>query len=84
MMTGTEKTIALIKGYAARMPFVGFSVDLLGIAADGALVLSERVDYVHDVDDRIVGSIRVSGAMQMTGGRIVRWRDCFDVSVAPA
>jgi limonene-1,2-epoxide hydrolase len=82
--TGPEEAVALIKSYGARMPLVKFSVDMLAIAADGNVVLTERVDHVHDAEGAIVGSIRVMGALEVADGKIVRWRDYFNGSVAPA
>jgi limonene-1,2-epoxide hydrolase len=57
---------------------------MLHLAADGNVVLSERVDHVHDADGAIVGSIRVMGALEVVDGKIIRWRDYFNGSIAPA
>jgi limonene-1,2-epoxide hydrolase len=81
---GVEQAIALIQSYGARMPLERFSVDMLHVAADGNVVLSERVDHAHDADGAIFGSIRVMGALEVVDGNIIRWRDYFNGSIAPA
>lgn len=57
-------------------PGLGFGVEVLSIASDGALVLTERIDELR------VGPLRVRfwvcGRFEVRGGRITVWRDYFD------
>lgn len=57
-------------------PYLGFGVEVTSIAADGAVVLTERVDELR------IGPLRVRfwvcGRFDVHDGRIVLWRDYFD------
>ncbi|MFE3293637.1 limonene-1,2-epoxide hydrolase family protein [Rhodococcus sp. NPDC059234] len=58
-------------------PFMGFAVQMVNSAADGAVVLTERVDELR------VGRFRaqfwVCGRFEVRAGRLTVWRDYFDV-----
>ncbi|MFC9789441.1 limonene-1,2-epoxide hydrolase family protein [Rhodococcus sp. NPDC127528] len=58
-------------------PFMGFAVQTVNSAADGPVVLTERVDELR------VGRLRaqfwVCGRFEVRAGRITVWRDYFDV-----
>lgn len=54
------------------------SVDILHLAADGPIVMTERVDKVIREDGTF--SLRVMGACEIGDGLITAWRDYFDPS----
>ncbi|MFC7446914.1 limonene-1,2-epoxide hydrolase family protein [Rhodococcus daqingensis] len=58
-------------------PFMGFGVKVVNSAADGAVVLTERVDELR------IGKLRaqfwVCGRFEVRAGRITVWRDYFDL-----
>ena len=72
---------AVVRTLRALERFVtGFRVTMVNIAARGDVVLTERVDvlsgpFVH-VD------IWVCGTFEVRGGKIVLWRDYFDLAEA--
>jgi len=68
-----EATLAQFIAPGARVEF-----ELKGIAARGALVLTERVDRFEMAGKRI--EIPVMGAFEVTpDGKISAWRDYFDM-----
>jgi limonene-1,2-epoxide hydrolase len=73
-------TDAAIRGFIG--PFLGMSerieFKVHHQVANGALVLNERTDY-FDLKNGKKIEIRVMGIYELDGGRIVRWRDYFDM-----
>lgn len=67
----TERTLR-----AFLIPFTGFAVETLHLAADGEVVLTERVDTLSR--GRFAMRFWVCGTFVVRGGRIVLWRDRFD------
>jgi limonene-1,2-epoxide hydrolase len=77
---GADEAIGFIDGFDAQMPFEYISVEMLHGAATGNVVLTERIDHLHAADGKILLSIRMMGALEVEGGRIVRWRDYYDTA----
>lgn len=73
-LRGRERAGRVIRLLAR--PGLGFGVEVLSIASDGALVLTERIDELR------VGPLRVRfwvcGRFEVRDGRITVWRDYFD------
>ncbi|MHB1583306.1 MAG: limonene-1,2-epoxide hydrolase family protein [Acidimicrobiales bacterium] len=63
-------------GFAAMAPQIRFETRHL--VADGDLVMTERVD--HFTNDQGTISLPVMGAFEVRQGRIVAWRDYFDLA----
>jgi limonene-1,2-epoxide hydrolase len=55
-------------------------VRIVNLAADGDVVFTERVDAL-ELRDR-VGELPVAGVFEVKGGKIVAWRDYFDMRQA--
>lgn len=57
-------------------PAIGFGVDMINIASDGPVVLTERTDEIR------LGKLQVQfwvcGRFEVADGRITVWRDYFD------
>ena len=51
---------------------------MVHVVADGGLVMTERIDYLV-ADGRSV-ALPVLGVFELTGPRIVAWRDHFDLA----
>jgi limonene-1,2-epoxide hydrolase len=51
---------------------------VLNIAANGSVVLTERVD-VFKLPDKSI-ALPVMGAFEVTDGKIAAWRDYFDMN----
>jgi limonene-1,2-epoxide hydrolase len=77
---GPDEAISFIDGFDAQMPFEYISVEMLHGAATANVVLTERIDHLHAADGKILLSIRMMGAFEVEGGRIVRWRDYYDTA----
>ena len=56
---------------------IEFRVD--NIAADGAVVMTERVDIFSLSDGRAI-ELPVMGTFEVAGGKITAWRDYFDMN----
>lgn len=71
--------VAILATLESFMELAGsVSVDVVHAIADGHLVMTERVDYFES-DDRSV-ALPVLGVFELNGGRIVAWRDYFDLA----
>lgn len=70
---GRRRAIKLFRGMEGR---AGFEVKVHRVAADGAVVLTERTDAL------IFGPLRIQfwvcGVFEVHNGRITLWRDYFD------
>ena len=73
-LNGKSEAMAMIRGMQPK------EVDwqILNIAESGNVVLTERVDNFVMADDKEV-SLPVMGAMELEQGKIVAWRDYFDL-----
>ncbi len=60
--------------------FEGIRFDISHLATTGTTVLTERVDLLRTA--RVEALLPVMGAFEVEGGRIVAWRDYFDVAQA--
>lgn len=72
---GREVAMAGIRAMQPKM--VDWQV--LNIAANGNVVLTERVDDFVMADDKKV-SVPVMGTMEIRDGKICAWRDYFDLA----
>lgn len=71
---GPRATEAVLKGFL--VPFTGFEVQMLSIAADGPTVLTERIDTLSRGRFRL--DFWVCGTFEVHDGLITVWRDRFD------
>ena len=74
-LNGREAAMQMIRGMQPK------EVDwqTLNIAANGNVVLTERVDNFVMADDKQV-SLPVMGTMELEAGKIIAWRDYFDLA----
>lgn len=82
--TGIDEAIAFIDGTEASMGVATVHIDMLAIAADGARVLTERVDRFERADGTEIGRVTLMGIFEVEGDKIVGWRDYFDVNALQA
>lgn len=74
-VVGPDQIRATIEGFTGGVDSIEFRVD--NIAAEGATVLTERLDIFRFA----IGTIElpVMGAFEVVGGKIAAWRDYFDM-----
>lgn len=66
-----------VKAHLDAWPVDACEWEVVNIATKGNVVLTERVDRFVRGEDRIV--VPVMGAFEVADGRIVQWRDYFDM-----
>ena len=75
---GTAAMRAMVEGFLADIARCEWQTH--AIAANGAMVLTERTDIFHFKDGRRA-AIRVMGTFEVgADGRITAWRDYFDMA----
>lgn len=73
---GADATIGFIAGFFAMCE--SMTIEITNIAADGDVVLTERIDTFR-IGDRI-GPLPVMGVFELRDGKIAAWRDYFDLA----
>ena len=76
-VVGPEQIRATIEGFSGGVETIEFRLD--GIAADGATVLTERLDIFTFQNGRI--DLPVMGTFEIRDGKIAAWRDYFDMAM---
>jgi limonene-1,2-epoxide hydrolase len=74
---GKDASLASIKGFFDMFESLEFKV--LHLAADGNTVLTERTDML--TINGVAAPVPVMGAFDVRDGRIVAWRDYFDMGL---
>lgn len=81
--TTRDDALKLIDNFLPGLDHI--TIDMLAIAVSGNKVLTERIDYLRDKNDKVLSEIRVMGIFEVEGDRITAWRDYFDMRpFAPA
>ena len=75
-VTGKQAIRDTIAGFTAGVDSVEFRV--LNIAADGNVVLTERVDAF--ITPAVTIELPVMGTFEVEGDKIAAWRDYFDLN----
>ena len=75
-VTGKEAIKTTIEGFTAGVDKIEFRV--AAIAAEGNVVLTERVD-VFTTPDKVI-ELPVMGTFETRDGKIAAWRDYFDLN----
>lgn len=73
---GRDAIMAVIRGFTAGSERIEF--EIVNIAADGHVVLTERIDRFFRPDRTVV--LPVMGTFEIVDGRIAVWRDYFDLN----
>jgi limonene-1,2-epoxide hydrolase len=74
---------AIVENMAAQFAMFpdAYAFEIVNIAADGQVVLTERVDYIRTPAGAVAG-VPVMGTFVIDdGGKITRWTDYFDLSL---
>jgi limonene-1,2-epoxide hydrolase len=75
-VTGRDAIRETIAGFTAGIDSVEFRV--LNIAANGSVVLTERVDAF--ITPTVTIELPVMGTFEVVGDKIAAWRDYFDLN----
>jgi limonene-1,2-epoxide hydrolase len=75
-VTGKEAIEATIAGFSSLADHLEFEV--LNIAGNGNVVLTERIDHFHRAAGVI--DLPVMGTFEVRDGKIAAWRDYFDLN----
>jgi limonene-1,2-epoxide hydrolase len=78
--TGVEAILENMGAQFAMFPDA-YAFEIVNIASDGRVVLTERLDYIRTPAGTVAG-VPVMGTFVVDdGGKITRWTDYFDVSL---
>ena len=78
--TGVEAILANMGAQFAMFPDA-YAFEIVNIASDGRVVLTERLDYIRTPAGTVAG-VPVMGTFVVDDrGKITRWTDYFDVSL---
>jgi len=78
---GPDEAVALMAQFEKSAGIWAFQVETLHIAAQGNVVLTERVDRRIDKHGNVAkDGIRVMGVFEVQDGKITAWRDYFDTA----
>lgn len=73
---GIDATLEAVATLFVMFDMVGF--DIVNLAVRGNTVLTERVDLLRT--GQVEAALTVMGAFKVEAGRIVAWRDYFDLA----
>jgi limonene-1,2-epoxide hydrolase len=78
--TGVEAILENMRAQFSMFPDA-YAFEIVNIAGDGQVVLTERVDYIQSLTGAVAG-VPVMGTFVVDeSGKIPRWTDYFDVSL---
>ena len=78
---GVDEALTLMTQFEQSAGIWAFKVDILHIAGQGDVVLTERVDRRITKDGHVAkDGIRVMGVFEVKAGKITAWRDYFDTA----
>lgn len=75
---GPAQAATLLDGFNTQMGFASLKVEMVGLAAAGNTVMTERIDHLHDAEGKGLLTLRVMGVFEVSGDKITAWRDYFD------
>jgi len=75
-VVGHEAIRGFLEGFTGGLTSLRF--EMLNVASDGDVVLTERVD--HFVSPERTISLPVMGTFEVQDGKITAWRDYFDLN----
>ncbi|MGE0879124.1 MAG: limonene-1,2-epoxide hydrolase family protein [Acidimicrobiia bacterium] len=79
---GIEATLANVAGQWAAFS-ERYDYELVNIAVNGNVVLTERIDRVQPAGGAPVAPVPVMGRFEVVNERITKWIDYFDSALVP-
>jgi limonene-1,2-epoxide hydrolase len=80
---GPDDALKLGDAFQAKLGYANIGVDVLHAAANGDVVLTERIDRLLDAHGKEISRFAIMGVFELEDGKIVRWRDYTDPSAVP-
>jgi limonene-1,2-epoxide hydrolase len=81
--TSKSEAIGLMHGFRAQLGLEAIGVDLLHVAENDGVILTERVDHLKNAAGEVIVSFPVMGILELNAdGRIQAWREFFDPRAA--
>lgn len=77
---GLEGCVAYLDDLNRRTGMEYCEIEVLHMASDGDVVLSERIDTMFRGDGTAIMSFRIMGAIEVRDGQIARYTDYFDTA----
>jgi limonene-1,2-epoxide hydrolase len=78
--TGPDEAVGFLRLSRRSLGLETADIDVPSIAAADGAVHSERIDHLRRADGSLIGSVAVAGILRWENGRIVAWREYFDVA----
>jgi len=78
---GADEALALMQSFEDNTGIATFRATLINKAVDGNVVLTERTESLVDAEGKQIMEVRIMGAFEIEGDKIVAWRDYFDTKV---
>lgn len=75
---GKEACLQFLDGFCQQTGTDSIEVEVLGLAASGSSVLTERIDTFKTADGEVIAPLPLSGTLVVRDGKIAAWRDYFD------
>jgi limonene-1,2-epoxide hydrolase len=80
---GKEQIVHLAKRFLEANPAPLARIEILQLAGEGEVVLTERIDHVLNDDRSLSHSCKIMGAFEVRDGLVSRWSDYFNPSDFP-
>ena len=75
---GIQEAGVLMDQFEAMTGVATYATDIVNIAENGNLVLTERIDYFIDRSGVELSQMRLMGIFEVKGDKVIAWRDYFD------
>jgi limonene-1,2-epoxide hydrolase len=75
-----DESIAHLRNLSTEYGVIAFRANVVNIAGEGRIVLTERVDDLIAPDGSVIVGVKVMGTFEVEDERIVAWRDYYDTA----
>lgn len=77
---GPDQALRLMRRAKAGMGLETADVEMVSLVTSGEIVHTERVDHSRRADGSLLVSLLVAGVMRWDKGKLVAWREYFDLT----
>lgn len=75
---GPDEALRFLRLARRGLGLATIDVRMLGLAAAGNTVHTERIDHLRRADGGVIASAPVAGVLTFADGELVHWREYFD------